>query len=66
MPNACSLAEFVPSTVGEEESEMICENSTETYILPYLKQIASGSSMHNTGNPKSVLCDNLEGWGGDS
>ena len=21
--------------------------------------------MYDTGNPKSVFCDNLEGWGGE-
>ena len=33
------------------------------YTLPYVKQIASGSLMYDEGNPKLVLCDNLEGWG---
>lgn len=27
--------------------------------------MASGSSMYATRNTKSVLCDNLEGWGGE-
>ena len=31
-------------------------------MLPYVKQIASGSLMYDTRNPKMVLCDNLEGW----
>ena len=44
---------------------MICENSIKTYTLPYVKQIASGSLMCNSGHPRSVLCDNLEGWGGE-
>ena len=44
---------------------MILENSTETYTLPYVKQIASGSLMYDAGNPKPVLCDNLEGQGGE-
>ena len=33
----------------------------ETYTLPYLKQIASGNLLCDT-----VLCDNLEEWGGGS
>ena len=32
------------------------------YTLPYVKQIASGSSLCDAGNPKPVLCDNLERW----
>ena len=27
--------------------------------------MASGSLMYDTGNPKPVLGDNLEGWGGE-
>ena len=36
-------------TVGEGESGMIWENSIETCILSYVKQIASPGSMHETG-----------------
>ena len=53
-------------SVGEKEGGMIWENSTETYRLPYVKEIASGTLMYDTGNPKLVLCDNLEGWGGEA
>ena len=42
--------------------DLISENSIETYILPYVKWIASGSLMYDAGNPKLVLCDNLEVW----
>ena len=45
--------------------DLISENSIETYILPYVKWIASGSLMYDAGNPKLVLCDNLERWGGE-
>ena len=38
-------------------------NSIETHILPYVKQTASGSLRYDSGYPKSVLWDNLEGWG---
>ena len=51
-------------TVGEGEGGMIGENSSETYTLPYIKQPASGSLLYDAGNPKPVLCDNLDGWGG--
>ena len=36
----------------------------ETYTLPYVKQIASGSLLYKSGKPKPGLCDNLEGWDG--
>ena len=36
-------------SVGEGEGGMICENSIETCILSYVKQIASPTSMHETG-----------------
>ena len=49
-------------TLREGEGEMICENSTETNISLYVKQMASGGSIYDAGSPKSVLCDNLEGW----
>ena len=44
---------------------MISETSTETYTLPYAKQITSGSLMYDTGHPKPVVWDKLEGWGGE-
>ena len=37
-------------SVGEGEGGMISENSTETGILPYVKQITSPSLMHETGH----------------
>ena len=43
---------------------MICENSTETCILPYVKQMMGANSMHEAGHSKPVLWDNPEGWGG--
>ena len=51
--------------VGEGEGRMIQENSTETCILPYVKQMTSASSMNEAGHSKPVLWDNLEGRGGD-
>ena len=52
-------------SVGEGESGMICENSTETCILLYVKQITSPSSMHETGYSKPMHWDNPEEWGGE-
>ena len=43
----------------------IWENSTETCILPYVKQITSARSMHEAGHSKLVLWDNSEGWDGE-
>ena len=51
--------------VGEGEGRMIQENSIETRILPYVKQMTSASSMNEAGHSKPVLWDNLEGWGGE-
>ena len=53
-------------TVGEGEGWTNWERSMETYILPYVKQIASGNLLYDTGSSNLALCDNLESWeGGD-
>ena len=52
--------------VGEGKGDMIWENSIETRILPYVKQMTSASFMHEAGHPKPVLWDNAEGWGGEA
>ena len=44
---------------------MIQENSIETCILPYVKQINSPSSMNETEHSKPVHWDNSEGWNGE-
>ena len=36
-------------SVGEGDGRMIWENSIETCILPYVKEITSPSSMHEMG-----------------
>ena len=41
------------------------ENSIETCILPYMKQIASPGSMHETGRSGPVHWDDPKGWDGD-
>ena len=51
-------------TVGEEEGGTNGESNTETYMLPYVKQRASGNLLYETGSSDLVLCDNLEGWEG--
>ena len=43
---------------------MIWENGIETCILPYVKQIASPGSMHDTGSLGLVHWDDPEGWDG--
>ena len=44
---------------------MIGENSTETCILSYVKQIASPVLMHDTGCSGLVHWDDPEGWDGE-
>ena len=34
-------------------------------MLPYMKQITSSNSMHETGHSNLVHWDNPEGWDGD-
>ena len=48
--------------MGEGEGGMILENSIETCILPYVKQITSLDSMHETGRSGLVHWDDPEGW----
>ena len=52
-------------SVGEGEGGMIWENSIETCILSYVKQIASPGSMHETGCSGPVHWDDPEGWNGE-
>ena len=44
---------------------MIWENGIETYILSYVKQIASPGLMHDTGCLGLVHWDDPEGWYGE-
>ena len=37
-------------TVGEGEIRMNSESVTETYTLPYVKEIASGKLLYHTGS----------------
>ena len=53
-------------SVGNGEGGMIWENGTETYILPYVKWIASPGSMHGTGCSGLVHWDDPEGWDGEA
>ena len=52
-------------SVGEGEGGMICESSTETCILSYVKQITSPGSMHETRCSGLVHWDDPEGWVGE-
>ena len=49
-------------SVEEGEGGMIWENSIETCILSYVKQIASPGLMHETGCSGLVHWDDPEGW----
>ena len=51
-------------SVGEGQGGMMWENSIETCVLPYVKQMTSASSMHEAGHSKLVHWDNPEGWDG--
>ena len=51
--------------MGEGEGGMIWENGIETYIISYMKQIASPGSMQDTGCLGLVHWDDPEGWYGE-
>ena len=53
------------NSVGEGEGGMIWENSTETLILSYVKQITSPGLMQETGSSGLVHWDDPEGWVGE-
>ena len=50
---------------GRGEGGMIWENGIETCILPYMKQIASPGSMHETWCSGLVHWDDPERWDGE-
>ena len=52
-------------SVGEGKGGKIRENSIETCILSYVKQIASPGLMHETGCSGLVHWDDSEGWDGE-
>ena len=49
----------------EGKGGMIWENGIETYILSYVKRIASPGLMHDTGGSGLVHWDDPEGWYGE-
>ena len=50
-------------TEVEGESGTNGESSMEKCTLPYVKWIASGNLLYDSGTSRSrLLCDNLEGW----
>ena len=52
-------------SVGEGEGGMIWENSIETCILSYVKQMANPGLMHKAGCSGLVHWDDPEGWDGE-
>ena len=52
-------------SVGNGKDGMIWENSIETCILSYVKQITSSGSMLETGCSGLVHWDDPEGWDGE-
>ena len=51
--------------MGEGKGGMIWHNSFETCMLPYVKLMASVSSMHEVEHSKPMLWANQEGWDGE-
>ena len=51
---------------GEVEGRIIWENSIETCILSYVKQIPSPGLMHEAGCSVLVHWDDPEGWDGEA
>ena len=49
----------------EDKGGMIWQNSIETCILSYVKQITSPGSMHKTGRSELVHWDDPGGWDGE-
>ena len=49
----------------EGEEGMIWDNGIETYILSYMKRIASPGSMQDTGCLGLVHWEDPEGWYGE-
>ena len=49
----------------EADSLLLSHWEAQTYTLAYIKWIGSGGLMYDSGNPKLVLCDSLEGWGAE-
>ena len=58
-------SESLSSYLGPEVAKQVGYFSTETCILPHVKQMTSASLMHEAGHSKQVLWDNPEGWGGE-
>ena len=52
-------------SVGEGEGGMIWENSIETCILSYVKQLSSPGLKHETGCSGLVHWDDHEWWDGE-
>ena len=52
-------------SVGEGDGRMIWDNSTETCILSYMKQITSPDSMLGTECSGLVHLNDPEGWDGE-
>ena len=60
-----TLMYSIVDSVGEGEGGMIWENGIETWIISYMKQVASPGSMNDTGCLGLVLGDDSEGWYGE-
>ena len=52
-------------SMGEGEGWIIWENGIETYIISYVKQIASTALVHETGCSGLLHWNDPEGWDGE-
>ena len=48
----------------DREGGIYGESNRETYALPYVKQIANGNLLYDSGNSNWGSVNNLEGWDG--
>ena len=65
MNRDADIEKSLVDTLGKGEGGTNGESSTETYTLPYVKQIPNGKLLYST-ELNTVLCDNLVGgmgWG---
>ena len=49
----------------QADSLLLSHWGSPNIYITYIKWVGSGSLMSDSGNPKLVLCDSLEGWGGE-
>ena len=56
--------EQILDPMGEGVGGTHLKSNTDTYTLPYVKQIVNGNLLYDPGSSNPVLCETLEGWDG--